>query len=385
MSSHQKKVPHKEWVSKLSDVVNTTIMDVLTSLSENVELFEMSDNNVRVINRVVVEKVKAFSKKMYLFLEESGNPRKQRAPRSEDAPKRAETAYMCFCRLNRKTYKTNNPKLDNSDITRLLSSDWKKMSEKDKQKYVSEALQDKSRFEKEMVQYKEKETEKNVVVKKISRPHLIYYSEHRAEMKLAYPGLKFPQITQKLAEKWNLLSKEQKDAYKKQAELNKAENLSSNIISNNTSPNSSDDVEDDDEASNSEDELDENKEEDKKEEKVVEKKTEKKNEKEKKGDDKDVKKKVGKLISKLEKTKASTLKTMEKKINAIKDEIKELCDDEMYDSFSAKIEDMMAKKISMAKSIEAEKKANKQKKVSKEIPKEKKQSKDEDDEEDEEE
>ena len=379
-----KKVPHKEWVSNLSALVNVTITEIMTSLSEDVELFEMTESNKRVIERVVVDKMKTFSKKMYTFLEENGNPRKQRVSRDEEAPKRAETAYMCFCRINRKDYKSKNPNLDNADVTRLLSSDWKKMKEADKQAYVSMSLDDKSRFDVEMKQYKEEiEKEEKEPKKKISRPNLIFYSEHREEMKRQFPELKFPAITKKLAEKWNALSSEKKDEYKKQAEINKKENssLSSSSSSYESSSSSEDENDENNDENNEENNENKKKKEDKTKDKTKDKSKDKSKDKTDKTDE-EIKKNVKKIIDKMEKTKASTVKTMQKKMNKHKDDIKELCPENMFSSFSEKIEKIIKQKIDDASLIEKNKKVSKTKNKKEEKTEEKKTEDDEEDNED---
>ena len=81
-------------------------------------------------------------------------------------------------------------------------------------------------------------------------------------------------------------------------------------------------------------------------------------------------------------SKASTVKTMQKKMNKHKDDIKELCPENMFSSFSEKIEKIIKQKIDDASLIEKNKKVSKTKNKKEEKTEEKKTEDDEEDNED---
>jgi len=214
----QSKVPHKEWIMKLSDMVKALYIESLTSLSNDAELFDINnESNRRVIDRVIEKKMRPFQKDISTFLEEVGAPRRQRSSRPEDAPKRAETAYMAFCRMNRASYKKDNPDMTNPDVTRKMSAVWKNMTDKDKSEFISIAEKAKTRFVEEMAVYQDEtkdETETKKKNKNVPGPNILYYNEHRSSVKLEFPDMKATDITKKLSKMWNDLGDQEKDVYK---------------------------------------------------------------------------------------------------------------------------------------------------------------------------
>ena len=223
----QSKVPHKEWIMKLTDMVKALYIESLTTLSNDAELFDISnESNRRVIDRVIEKKLRPFQKDISTFLEEVGAPRRQRSSRAEDAPKRAETAYMAFCRMNRASYKKDNPDMTNPDVTRKMSAVWKNMTDKDKSEFIAIAEKDKARFMTEMTVYQDETNDlkdsKDTKKKTAPGPNILYYNEHRSSVKLQFPGTKPSDITKKLSKMWNDLSGQEKDVYKMRSQEMKA-------------------------------------------------------------------------------------------------------------------------------------------------------------------
>lgn len=68
----------------------------------------------------------------------------------EKKPKGAKNAYIYFCMENRQNVKNSNPKLDNKNITKLLSNMWKNLTSHERVSYQAKADQDKIRFNNEM-------------------------------------------------------------------------------------------------------------------------------------------------------------------------------------------------------------------------------------------
>jgi len=87
--------------------------------------------------------------------------KKKRAPPTKkekdlNAPKRPKTAYIFYCSDQRAKVKEEDPSLKFGDIAKKLSSQWKEMSEEEKDPYVKMAQQDKERYQKESSSYKKK-------------------------------------------------------------------------------------------------------------------------------------------------------------------------------------------------------------------------------------
>ncbi|CAM6098873.1 unnamed protein product [Calypogeia fissa] len=77
-----------------------------------------------------------------------------RKVKDKKRPKRALGPYMYFCKDQRKDIQDQNPNMSFGDIGRVLGSQWSRLNEKEKQKYVRKAQTDKRRYDKEMKRYK---------------------------------------------------------------------------------------------------------------------------------------------------------------------------------------------------------------------------------------
>ena len=73
--------------------------------------------------------------------------------KDDKAPKHAKTSYMFFCVDKRAELKKKRPDLKFSEIMQILSKDWKKIPEKQKEKYITAAEKDRERYENEVEEY----------------------------------------------------------------------------------------------------------------------------------------------------------------------------------------------------------------------------------------
>lgn len=69
-------------------------------------------------------------------------------------PKRPASAYLCFANEKRSGYKEKNPDLKMTDITKLISAEWKKTTDRDK--WIKMAIELKKEYEVKMEEYKSK-------------------------------------------------------------------------------------------------------------------------------------------------------------------------------------------------------------------------------------
>ena len=73
---------------------------------------------------------------------------KKGAPAKEDKEKKPSTnGYFAFQKEKRDQLKKDNPKLDNKALMTKISDLWKKLSDKEKEKYLKIANSDKSKLE----------------------------------------------------------------------------------------------------------------------------------------------------------------------------------------------------------------------------------------------
>merc|ERR1711974_576069 len=64
--------------------------------------------------------------------------------------------YMLYCKLSRDKLKENNPNLNNSELTSLLSKNWRNLSEKEKIYFKTKAINNNMQFKISNPNYKKK-------------------------------------------------------------------------------------------------------------------------------------------------------------------------------------------------------------------------------------
>jgi hypothetical protein len=79
--------------------------------------------------------------------------RKQKKWKDPNKPKRAMSAFFCYSQAERPNVKENHPDASFGDVARILSAQYKALSDKDMKKYVKKAEQDKMRYQEEMKHY----------------------------------------------------------------------------------------------------------------------------------------------------------------------------------------------------------------------------------------
>ncbi len=134
----------------------------------------------------------------------------KKEPKTVKAVCKPSNMYIKFCQDNRDLVKSQNPTMTSMEITKELSKRWKNIDKKLKSEY-------KAVYEQEMKEYKEK-TEKP---KKFPSSFVVFCNEKRKNISVENPKLKPTEITIKLTEIWNTLSKEEKEKYKSIVDLEK--------------------------------------------------------------------------------------------------------------------------------------------------------------------
>ena len=143
---------------------------------------------------------------------------KKKVLKDENAPKKAKTSYMYFCDEMRSKVRDENPEMKMTEITKILGSRWKELSDEEKAVYVKKASKDKNRFEQERGLYvrpSDDELVEQKVNKKTSRKKedgapksaicaFFYFSkEKRSELKEENPEMKPSDISKELGRMWN--------------------------------------------------------------------------------------------------------------------------------------------------------------------------------------
>jgi adenine-specific DNA glycosylase len=95
-------------------------------------------------------------------------PKKNKKVKDPKAPKRGLSAWIIFTNEQRPIFKENNPESSTTELTTLMSQEWKNMTDEDKKKYTDLAVVDKQRYMKEMEEYdtSDSENEKPIKAKK---------------------------------------------------------------------------------------------------------------------------------------------------------------------------------------------------------------------------
>jgi hypothetical protein len=117
-----------------------------------------TEKNVQQSNELIFnmnEKLNDIEKKLDDYLTQNNSGKKQRTKKEKDpnAPKGPRGTWLMFSNKNRESYKKNNPTLNNKELTQLMASEWKKLPDSKKKKYIDMANKDKERYEKEKEEY----------------------------------------------------------------------------------------------------------------------------------------------------------------------------------------------------------------------------------------
>ena len=80
-------------------------------------------------------------------------PKKVKKVKDPKAPKRGLSAWIIFTTEQRPKFKSENPEKSTTELTTLMSQEWRNMTDEDKKKYVDLAIVDKERYMKEKEEY----------------------------------------------------------------------------------------------------------------------------------------------------------------------------------------------------------------------------------------
>lgn len=92
--------------------------------------------------------------------------KKRKKLKDNNAPKQPLTGYVRFLNERREVLRKENPALTFSELTRMLGSEWTKLPQHEKQRYLDDAEKDKERYIKEIEAYQKTEAYKQFKEKK---------------------------------------------------------------------------------------------------------------------------------------------------------------------------------------------------------------------------
>ena len=172
-----------------------------------------------------VEKIfsdKDIKKKFDSFITENKiSQKKEKKIKDSNEPKRAPSAYILFCKDERKNISVQNPTFNNKQVTSELGKQWKVLQTNDTEKfnkYKEVASEKKSQYEEEMAQYRRDNNLPEKIIKvsrpKVDRPEkaqtpFFYFLKDMTEEILAEnPNTMKKDINEMATKKWKKIKAE---------------------------------------------------------------------------------------------------------------------------------------------------------------------------------
>lgn len=178
-------------------------------------------------------------------------------PKDLNAPKKNQSSYFIFSNERRSILSKENEGKSVTDISKIISAEWKAMDGETKKGYDEKAAQQKKRYLEEYEEYKKtenytkymkkleewKQNEKDLgrggkgkggkgkppkkpkqpdaMPKRPQSSYFIFSNERRNELKTQYPDKKITELSKLIADEWKAKTAEEKKVYEQQAAVNK--------------------------------------------------------------------------------------------------------------------------------------------------------------------
>jgi len=179
-------------------------------------------------------------------------PRKSKAPKDVNAPKKNLSAYFIFTNKRRGELREQHPDKKLTQLTTLMAAEWKSMDPATKKAYQDQADADKENYNTSMAEYKKTEnyamyqaklsgwkTEQKLTAdkkaakkpkdvnapKKPPTAYFLFTANIRAEVTAANPDLKITQLAKVMGQKWKGLPEDEKKPFQDEAARLKQEHI----------------------------------------------------------------------------------------------------------------------------------------------------------------
>eukprot|EP00429_Kryptoperidinium_foliaceum_P084255 CAMPEP_0176232706 /NCGR_PEP_ID=MMETSP0121_2-20121125/25446_1 /TAXON_ID=160619 /ORGANISM="Kryptoperidinium foliaceum, Strain CCMP 1326" /LENGTH=196 /DNA_ID=CAMNT_0017572075 /DNA_START=31 /DNA_END=621 /DNA_ORIENTATION=+ len=160
--------------------------------------------------------------------DEAPTKKKRREKKWKDPskPKRAMSAFFLYSQANRSQVKTDNPEASFGDVARILSAQYKALSDKDMKKWTKKAESDKLRYQEEMKDYvpmeepggKRKKAKKDPnAPKRNMSAYFLYSMFARPQVKNDNPEASFGEIARIISAQFKALSEKERKKWEKKA------------------------------------------------------------------------------------------------------------------------------------------------------------------------
>lgn len=172
--------------------------------------------------------------------DESGTSTKRsgkRKTKDPNAPKKASSSYIFFCKDAREVIKRDSPDMKATDVIRELGRRWKALSDKERVKYDKLSQEDKVRYAREMESYTPTESpeedvsegkkkrgggrKKQTGPKKPTSAYLFYCADVRSQLKEDHPDKKMTDLSKMMGKMWKELPEEEKRLFHDRAAQDK--------------------------------------------------------------------------------------------------------------------------------------------------------------------
>lgn len=157
--------------------------------------------------------------------------RKQKKWKDPNKPKRAMSPFFCYSQADRPNVKITHPEASFGDVARILSAQYKALTEKELKKWVKKAEQDKIRYQEEMKHYvpmedptggKRKKAKKDPNAPKRNMSAYFLFSVHiRPTIKQDNPEAAFGDIARIISAQYKTLDAKEREKWEAKAAADK--------------------------------------------------------------------------------------------------------------------------------------------------------------------
>lgn len=164
------------------------------------------------------------SENNHYISEEEEAPRKRKPKKDPNKPKRNMSAFFLYSNANRARIKEENPGIKFGQVAKLLSEEFKNISESERAKYDKLAMADKERYQREMEDYEPPSDEEEPTTKKRKKKdpnapkrnmsaYFIYSQEIRPTVREENPEAAFGMIAKIISKQFKELSESERKKY----------------------------------------------------------------------------------------------------------------------------------------------------------------------------